>query len=198
MDIRPVTLEGQYVRLEPLSPDHVDALWPAAAPPEVWAFTSAKMHTIDDLRAYLAEALADRNAVPFCTVDRATGKPVGTTRFANISVEHKRVEIGWTFVTPAKQRTAINTEAKYLMLRYAFETWGCRRVELKTNALNTKSRTAMLRIGAKEEGTLRRHMINSDGTFRDTVYFSIIAEEWLQVKAHLEQLLSRGTSSGRD
>ena len=198
MDIRPVTLEGQHVRLEPLSLDHTEALWPAAAPPEVWAFTTIRIRSADDLRAYLAEALADRNAVPFCTIDRATGEAVGTTRFANISVEHKRVEIGWTFVTPAKQRTAINTEAKYLMLRHAFETWGCNRVELKTNALNTKSRNAMLRIGAKEEGTFRRHMINSDGTLRDTVYFSIIAEEWPSVKVHLEQLLSRGTSSDRD
>lgn len=194
MNIQPVTLEGRHIRLVPMSLDHLEALWPAASPPELWAFTSVKLRTIEDLREYVEAALADQAkgvALPFCTVERASNEIVGLTRFGNISPENKRVEIGWTFVTPSRQRTVINTEAKYLMFRHAFGTWGCNRVELKTSALNTKSRQAMLRVGAKEEGTLRRHMINSDGTVRDTVYYSVIAEEWPEVKARLEQMLSK-------
>ena len=123
-----------------------------------------------------------RTALPFATVDRKSGKPIGSTRYGNIVPEHKRVEIGWTWISPALQRSAINTEAKFLMLRYAFETLGCNRVELKTNSLNMRSRAAILRIGAKEEGTLRSHMVNPDGSLRDTVYFSIIAPEWPDVR----------------
>ena len=108
--------------------------------------------------------------------------------------EHKRVEIGWTWIAPAWQRTVVNTEAKYLMLRHAFETWRCGRVELKTNARNQRSRQAILRIGAKEEGTLRNHMVNPDGSFRDTVYFSIIDSEWPEVKRLLEEKLAGSNS----
>ena len=189
MTIQPVTLEGEFVRLIPMSAEHVQALWPAASPPELWDLTVSKVRSLDDLRGFIESALADRAALPFCTVERSSGEIVGSTRFMNISPENKRVEIGSTFVTPSRQRTAINTEAKYLMFRHAFEVWGCNRVELKTNALNTRSRQAMLRIGAKEEGTLRRHMINADGSVRDTVYFSVIAEEWPEVKVNLERLL---------
>ena len=191
MNIQPVTLQGRFVRLVPMSLDQVEALWPAAAPEELWAYTLVKVRSVEDLRDFVAAALSDRSALPFCTVDGATGEFIGSTRFMNIATEHKRVEIGSTFLTPSRQRTAINTEAKYLMLGHAFEVWGCNRVELKTNALNTRSREAMRRIGAKEEGTLRRHMINSDGSIRDSVYFSVIAEEWPGVKAHLERLLAR-------
>ena len=197
MNVEPVTLEGRYVRLIPMSIDHAEELWPAAAPEELWQFTLTRVRTTDDLRQYIESALADGAALPFCTVERSSGEIVGSTRFMNIAPEHKRVEIGSTFVTPSRQRTAINTEAKYLMLRHAFEVWNCNRVELKTNALNVRSRQAMLRIGAKEEGTLRRHMINADGSVRDSVYFSVIAEEWPDVKAHLERLISRDTSSDR-
>ena len=197
MNVEPVTLEGRYVRLIPMSLDHAEALWPAAAPEELWQFTLTRVRTTDDLRQYIESALADRAALPFCTVERSSGEIVGSTRFMNIASEHKRVEIGSTFITPSRQRTAINTEAKYLMFRHAFEAWNCNRVELKTNALNAHSRQAMLRIGAKEEGTLRRHMINADGSVRDSVYFSVVAEEWPEVKAHLDRLINRDTSSGR-
>ena len=125
--------------------------------------------------------------LPFATIDRRTGNAIGSTRYMNIVPEHKRLEIGWTWISPAWQRSAINTEAKYLMMRHAFEQMGCNRVELKTNALNARSRAAILRIGAREEGTLRSHMINRDGTLRDTVYFSVIAPEWPEVKAGLKQ-----------
>src|SRR5688500_4130816 len=137
---------------------------------------------------------AEGTAVPLATIDKRTGLAVGSTRFANISPEHKRVEIGWTWIAPAWQRSAVNTEAKYLMLGHAFEVWRCGRVELKTNARNEQSRRAIVRIGAKEEGTLRNHMINPDGSFRDTVYFSIIESEWPEVKKSLEEKLAGGKS----
>jgi RimJ/RimL family protein N-acetyltransferase len=146
----------------------------------------------EGMRAFIEEALAGQqagSALPFATVEQASGRPIGSTRFGNIASEHKRVEIGWTWIAPEWQRTAINTEAKYLMMRYAFERLSCNRVELKTHALNLKSRTAILRIGAKEEGTLRSHMVMSDGSLRDTVYFSVIAPEWPEVKRSLEHKL---------
>jgi RimJ/RimL family protein N-acetyltransferase len=146
------------------------------------------------MRMYVATALVEKAygvTLPFATCDRETGRVIGTTRYANIAPEHRRLEIGWTFVNPQWQRTPVNTEAKYLMFRHAFEKLGFNRVELKTNALNTKSRNAMLRVGCTEEGTLRRHMANPDGTSRDTVYFSVIAEEWPAVKTRLEEMLTR-------
>jgi RimJ/RimL family protein N-acetyltransferase len=123
--------------------------------------------------------------VVFATVETSSGRVIGSTRFMNIDRANRRVEIGSTWIAPPWQRTAVNTEAKYLMLRHAFEVWGCIRVELKTDALNQKSRNAILRIGAKEEGTLRRHLITHTGRVRDTVYFSILDSEWPGVKARL-------------
>ena len=122
------------------------------------------------------------------TVEKSTGTIVGSTRFGNIDRHNRRVEIGWTWINPRWQRTAINTEAKFLMLRHAFETWRCVRVELKTDVLNEKSRAAILRLGAEQEGVLRQHQITDSGRFRDTVYFSIIDTEWEAVK---KVLLSR-------
>ena len=194
MHLQPLTLTGRHVRLEPLSCEHTDGLWAAGSDPALWRYTTARIASAADMRQYLEAALAEQaagTALPFCTVEQATNQVVGTTRFGNISLPNKRAEIGWTFVTPRCQRSPINTEAKYLMFRQAFEVWGLNRVELKTGSLNTKSRTAMLRIGCKEEGTLRRHMIHNDGFVRDTVYYSVIAEEWPEVKAHLERLLER-------
>ena len=131
------------------------------------------------------------SALPFATIDTASERVIGSTRYGNIDHANRRLEIGWTFVAPAWQRTRINTEAKYLMLRYAFETLGSIRVELKTDALNQTSRRAIARIGAREEGTLRHHMICADGRLRDTVYYSVIAPEWPGVKAALEARLQR-------
>lgn len=194
MDLTPVVLERGAVRLEPLSLEHLDGLAEAGADSELWRYMLSSSATLQGMRAFIQEALGAQRAgtaLPFATIDRSSGKPVGSTRFGNFVPEHKRVEIGWTWISPAWQRSAINTEAKYLMLGYAFEKLGCNRVELKTNALNTKSRTAILRIGAKEEGVLRSHMINADGTLRDTVYYSIIRPEWPDVKAGLEARLAR-------
>ena len=194
MKVEPVVLEGAHVRLEPLTLRHVAALAEVALEPELWRWTLTDVRTRADLQRYVEEALELRRAgraLPFATIERAGGRAVGSTRFGNIEPAHRRVEIGWTWIAPPWQRTAINTEAKYLMLRHAFETWGCIRVELKTNALNEKSRRAILRIGAKEEGTFRHHMIVDTGRLRDTVYFSIIDDEWPTVKVRLQELLAK-------
>jgi RimJ/RimL family protein N-acetyltransferase len=188
----PVTLEGRVVRLEPLGLHHLEALCAVGLEPSLWALTTIQVTSPADMRRYVETALADQEAgtaVAFATVVRDGNMVVGSTRFGNIALEHKRTEIGWTWITPRWQRTVVNTEAKYLMLRHAFEVWKCRRVELKTSALNARSRAAMLRIGAKEEGTLRKHMVNADGSARDSVYFSITDDEWSEVRERLEQRL---------
>jgi RimJ/RimL family protein N-acetyltransferase len=196
--IAPCVLEGRWVRLEPLTVDHVAGLAAVGLDPELWRWTTSGVLSLDDMRVYVQTALDWQRqgiAVPFATVERASGTVVGSTRFAAIDRVNRRVEIGWTWVAPAWQRTPINTEAKYLMLRHAFEAWGCIRVELKTNSLNAKSRAAILRIGAKEEGTFRNHMINDDGSTRHTVYYSVIDSEWPEVKAGLEaKLIWRNTA----
>jgi N-acetyltransferase len=192
MDLTPVVLEGRSVRLEPLSMDHLEGLLKAAADKSIWKYMTSDCSTRESMREFIETALAWQRAgtaLPFVTIDARSGTLIGSTRFANIVPEHKRLEIGWTWITPEFQRTAINTEAKYLMLRHAFEKLGCNRVELKTNGKNAKSRSAMLRIGAKEEGTLRSHMVNPDGTLRDTVYFSVLAPEWPEVKRRLEAMM---------
>ena len=191
----PVVLEGLHVRLEPLTIDHVEALARVGLDPDIWRWTLARLRTPDDMRHYVETALAEQRAgiaIPFATVERASGRVVGSTRYHGIDRAHRRVEIGWTWIAPPWQRTIVNTEAKYLMLRHAFEVWGCARVELKTNAKNERSRRAILRIGATEEGTLRKHQINADGTSRDSVYFSIIDDEWPDRKSRLEAMLARG------
>ena len=193
-DPQPVTLEGEVVRLEPLRFAHVDELLEHALDPDLWRWTLTTVATADDLRRYVETALheqAQGRALPFVHVLKATGRAIGPTRFAAIERTHRRVEIGWTWIGRAHQRTAVNTEAKYLMLRHAFETWECMRVELKTNALNARSRAAMLRIGCVEEGTLRQHAISDRGVVRDTVYLSILQKEWPAVKARLEGMLAR-------
>jgi RimJ/RimL family protein N-acetyltransferase len=185
-------LEGRHVRLAPLSLDHAERLAEIGCVEDLWLWTTVKLTTPENMRQAIEAACRARECgseIPFATVERASGLAVGSTRFLNITPEHRRVEIGWTWLAPAWQRTALNTEAKYLMLRQAFDVWGCIRVELKTNALNLRSRAAILRIGAKEEGTLRRHMINDDGTVRDTVYFSITDSEWPGVRSRIEAML---------
>jgi N-acetyltransferase len=197
MRVEPVTLEGRRVRLIPMSLSHVDALWAAGHDPELWRLTTVRVDSREAMVRYVETALDEQRrgtALPFCTVEKAGGAIVGSTRFGSIVPEHKRVEIGWTFLAPAWQRTYVNTEAKLLMLTHAFEHWGCNRVELKTNALNTRSRNAMLRLGLKEEGTFRRHMISPDGSLRDTVYFSAIAEEWPEMKARLTAMVDGGAA----
>jgi RimJ/RimL family protein N-acetyltransferase len=194
VDLSPVTLEGDLVRLEPLGLHHLDALCAVGLEPSLWAYTTVRVATPDDMRQYVQQALDEQaagTALPFATVERASGMVVGSTRFAAAVPAHKRVEIGWTWIAPRWQRTPVNTEAKYLMLRHAFEVMGARRVELKTSARNARSRAAMLRIGCTEEGTLRQHMINADGSSRDSVYFSILDREWPSVRERLERLRAR-------
>lgn len=192
--ITPVTLEGRYTRLEPLSMDHLAPLCEVGFDPELWRVALSVIKEEEDMRAYIATALQwqmEGTALPFVTIERSSGTVVGSTRFANIERLHRRLEIGWTWVARAWQRTPINTEAKYLMLTHAFETLGCIRVELKTDSLNEKSRKAMLRIGAKEEGTLRNHMVTQGGRIRHSVYYSITNDEWPGVKQLLEEKLTR-------
>ena len=194
MDVRPVILEGSHVRLEPLSMDHHPAMCEVALDDSLWQWTSPRLRTADDVRSYMATAIRAQSAgtaLPFATVERDSGRVVGGTRYANISRDDRRVEIGWTFVATAWQRTPINTEAKYLMLRHAFETWHCVRVELKTDVLNQRSRRAIERLGAKQEGILRSHMIMDTGRVRDTVYYSILNTEWPEVKSRLQGMLAR-------
>ena len=194
MEIQPLTLQGRHVRLEPMSMDHHAGLCSIAFDETLWQWVPTALRTPNDVRDYIESALGDRStgvAIPFVTVERSTGRVVGSTRFANISRADRRVEIGWTFLARPWQRTAINTEAKYLMLRHAFETWNCHRVELKTDALNERSRRAIQRLGAKEEGTLRCHMQMHNGRMRDTVYYSILRTEWDAVKQRLESMLAR-------
>jgi RimJ/RimL family protein N-acetyltransferase len=194
LDLSPVPLEGDTVRLEPLELRHLPGLCAVGLEPSLWAFTATHVTSADDMRRYLETALAEQRAgtaLPFATVERATGSVVGSTRFANAVPAHRRVEIGWTWIAPRWQRTGVNTEAKYLMLRHAFEVMGCQRVELKTSTRNARSRAAMLRIGATEEGVLRQHMINPDGSSRDTVYLSILDGEWPGVRRRLEGLMGR-------
>lgn len=194
IDLAPLTLTGEHVQLIPLSLEHLDALW-AISDESIWQWTSTGVYSHAGMRQYIEAALkahAEGHALPFTTTVAQTSEIVGSTRFGSIATEHQRVEIGWTWLTPRWQRTALNTEAKYLMLRHAFEVWHCARVEIKTDVLNTKSRAAIARLGATEEGILRQHMTVQDGRQRDTVMFSIIAREWPSVKAQLEGKLQRG------
>jgi RimJ/RimL family protein N-acetyltransferase len=189
-----VILEGTQVRLEPLTLEHHAALCEVGLDPELWQWIPYRATTAEEMLGYIKSALKDQaagTAQPFATVERSTGRVIGSTRYMNIDVTNRRREIGATWIAKPWQRTAINTEAKYLMLRHALETLGCIRVELKTDALNQKSRNAILRIGAKEEGTLRRHVVTWTGRVRDSVYFSVLDSEWPQVKAELEAKLTR-------
>lgn len=193
ISVAPITLQGRFVRLVPLTLEHVDALTAVGLDPAIWEWTPVRVRNREEMRAFVAEALeAQRGgtALPFATMLASDGTIIGSTRFMNIAPEHRRVEIGGTWIAPRWQRTRANTEAKYLMLTHAFERWDCTRVEFKTHALNATSRTAILRLGAVEEGILRNHMIHWDGTARDTVYFSIVDAQWPAVKARLETALA--------
>ena len=193
MLVVPVVLEGRQVRLEPLREDHLAGLAELGLDEELWRWIPTPVRTTEEMAAYIATALREQAqgvSLPFALVERRTGRPIGSTRYGNIDRTHRRVEIGWTWVAREWQRTAINTEAKYLLLTHAFERLGCIRVELKTDSLNERSRAAILRIGAREEGTFRNHMITASGRIRHTAYFSIVDSEWPGVKARLEEKLN--------
>ncbi len=193
MMVTPVTLEGRRVWLEPLAKAHLARLAEVGLDEELWRWIPTTVRTAEEMAAYIETALQEQErgvSLPFAILEKATGRAIGSTRYGNIERRHHRVEIGWTWVARNWQRTAVNTEAKYLLLRHAFETLGCMRVELKTDSLNERSRTAILRIGAKEEGIFRNHMITAGGRIRHTVYFSIVESEWPAVKTRLESILN--------
>lgn len=194
--VAPITLEAAVVRLVPLSRAHADDFWELTKEvvDDVFRWIPYAMKTPADFRRMVEKTLTEQErgeSVAFATTEKKSGRVIGSTRFMNIDRANRRVEIGSTWIAPQWQRTAVNTEAKYLMLRHAFEIWNCVRVELKTDALNQKSRNAILRLGAKEEGILRQHLITWTGRVRDTVYFSVLDSEWPAVKQALETKLSR-------
>jgi RimJ/RimL family protein N-acetyltransferase len=192
--VEPVVLEGARIRLEPLRPDHLADLALVAFDAPLWQWTIMGPQDEAGLRRWLETALANAEAgteMPFATVDLASGRAIGSSRFLSIVPEHRRLEIGWTWVATAFQRTGVNREAKLLQLTHAFETLGANRVEFKTHARNERSRTALAGIGATFEGVFRNHMIMPDGSIRHSAYFSVVAEEWPEVKARLEARLAR-------
>jgi RimJ/RimL family protein N-acetyltransferase len=189
------SLDGKHVRLEPLRPEHAEMLWEIAKDhlENLFQWIPYRLESLESFREFNAMVLKEQErgvSVPFATFECSTNQIVGTTRFMNMDLANRRVEIGSTWIAPRWQRTPVNTEAKYLMLRHAFETWGCLRVELKTDSKNERSRNAILRLGAREEGTLRKHIVCWDGRQRDSIYFSVLDTEWPAVKARLEQKLA--------
>lgn len=189
-------LNGIHVTLRRTKPNDTPALWDATQgqAAEIFRWYTHPVVSLNQMEEWVSKALNEQRngtSIAFVTIDKISGKVAGGTRFMTIERENRSVEIGNTWLAPGFQRTALNTEAKYLMMRTAFEDWGCRRVGLKTDSNNIKSRNAILRIGAKEEGTLRNHMVRRDGTARHSVYFSVIEEEWPEVKRALEQKLAR-------
>lgn len=186
-------LHGKRVWLEPLTAAHLDELSAFAFEPVLWRWTPNAITTGDELRNYIASALNDQaagSALPFVIRLQEGNEVVGCTRYGNIVPADRRLEIGWTWIAPAWQRSFVNTETKLLLLSHAFEKLGMQRVELKTDALNEKSRTAILRLGAKEEGILRKHVVTASGRVRDTVYYSILDGEWPAVRSNLERRLA--------
>jgi RimJ/RimL family protein N-acetyltransferase len=194
MKIKPITLEGKKVRLEPLETEHLEHLSEVAFEKSICQWSPSRITDEKDLQEYIQIALDEQKrgvSLPFVIIEKSSNIFVGSTRFGNIDVKNRRAEIGWTWINPRWHRTFVNTEAKLLMLTHAFEEWKCIRVELKTDALNEKSRNAILRLGAKEEGILRQHIITDTGRLRDTVYFSILDKEWAVVKGNLIRKLKR-------
>lgn len=194
MKVTPTVIEGQHVRLEPLTREHAGSLVRAAGDGEIWKSDVTIVPSADSIHQYIEDALRglERGTeLPFAIASKATGDVVGTTRFYEIVPADRRVAIGYTWLARSAQRTPVNTETKLLLLEYAFDYWKCIRVEFITDVLNEQSRAAILRLGAKQEGILRNHIIMPSGRIRDSVFFSVIAEEWPEVRADLERKLKR-------
>ena len=190
MHVESVTLAGHHVRLEPLSLAHEPELCAAGLDPEIWRWTASLVRTAADLRAYIETALEWQRqgaALPFAIIATASGRAVGSTRYANIDRANRRLEIGWTWLARDAQRTPINTEAKYLLLRHAFEELALRRVEFKTDAKNERARRALAALPAEFEGIHRKHMVVRGGERRDSAWYAVIDDDWPEVKAALER-----------
>ena len=187
-------LEGRIVVLEPLGPEHEEPLWEAARDPRIWEATNHLISSREDFGRWWEHARAEQRqgiAAVFATLDRASGRPIGSTRYGTLRPEHLSLEIGWTWLSPSAWGTGANVEAKYLMLRRAFEELGCVRVEFKTSARNERSRAALAALPAQFEGIHRKHMLVRDGERRDSAWYSIVDDEWPEVKARLERRLER-------
>jgi len=196
MNVEPITLEGRWVRLEPLAHHHAAGLAEVARDEEIWRYMPAKLTTIEQIKHWITETLALQAAgavLPFAIVERAEGRAIGSTRYLNIMPRDRGLEIGWTWLGRAARRTAVNTECKYLLLRHAFETLDCIRVQFKTDQRNERSRRAIERIGGQFEGILRQHMVLPDGSYRDSAFYSIIDAEWPAVKVKLADRLYNET-----
>ncbi len=183
--VEPVTLDGATVRLEPLTVDHLEDLARVAFDGDLWRWVMVQPTDVDELRQWMAAALDEASAgaeVPFATIDRASGRAVGSTRFMSIAAEHRRLEIGWTWLGSAHQRSGANREAKLLQLTHAFEVLAANRVEFKTDSLNRKGNSGLVGIGARLEGTFRNHMVMPGGRIRHSNYYSVTREEWPAVR----------------
>lgn len=185
-----LVLEGERVRLEPLTPAHLHQLVAACNDDALWEFTfRANLFAQEETaKRLIADAIEDPHTVAFVVVDKATNTVIGSTRYFDIEEQHRKLEIGWTFIARSHWRTHVNTECKLLLLRYAFETWNAARVQLKAEAVNQRSRNAILRLGATHEGTFRNFRIKPDGTKRDTAFYSIIDDEWPAVRERLQRV----------
>ncbi|MGE7769500.1 GNAT family N-acetyltransferase [Viridibacillus arvi] len=189
-----IQLLGEHVLLVPLKDSHLEGLYLAGQFQEIWTYTSAEIRSIEDMKQYIKQALNEKingTQNPFVIIEKKTNQIIGSTRFLDIDCQHKRLEIGFTWLTPTKWRTPINTECKYLLLKFAFEQLSVNRVQIKTDHENKRSQAAIERLGAKKEGILRNHMIRPNGTIRNTIIYSIIDSEWSDVKLRLEGLLIR-------
>ena len=193
MEVKPVTLTGKFVRLEPLSEAHVDGLAQIGVGQTFWDFmVYGEMNSVDDMRNWVRDIMsrgARGTDLPFAVIHLESGRVAGATRYLNIMPHDRGLEVGGTWYGPEYQRTATNTECKYLLLSHAFETLGCIRVQIKTDSRNERSQKAIERLGAVKEGVLRNHMILPDGHIRDSVYYSILDSEWPAVKKNLEKML---------
>ena len=190
-----LTLSGRHVRLVPLETAHAPDLFRIGRDPEIWRFVPYAVHAPEDMLDYVRTAIADREkgeSFAFAILDAATGRVLGSTRYYSLSRQHRNLEIGYTWLDPAVWRSAVNTEAKFLLLRHAFETLGCLRVALRTDMRNLRSQRAMERFGAVKEGVFRRHMVMPDGYIRDTVYYSVTDQDWPKVKAFQLDALEKG------
>jgi N-acetyltransferase len=195
MEVKPIVLQGQHVRLAPMTEAHIPALAEIGVGQPFWDFmVYGRMETGEDMRGWALDILsrAEKGAdLPFVAIQLASGRVAGATRYMNIMPNDRGLEIGGTWYGPEFQRTVVNTECKYLLLRHAFETLGCIRVQLKTDLRNERSQKAIERIGAVREGILRNHMILPDGYYRHSVFYSILDTEWPEVKKRLEEMLER-------